>query len=136
MGFDDGIHCIFPHDRRFQCFADGLQKIVAVEVKLPGFHHDPLHLVAEELAQLVLRRGPRIGDHGADAGLDDEEPVFRQRRHDLLRGVRIDPQFLAQDADGGELVPGSQRSGDDRLFDRIYHLFVGVRPRLELDLKR
>ena len=70
---------------------------------------------------------------GADPRLDGEEALRRQVRDDLVRGVGIDAQFLAELPHRGETAPGLELALQDRLLHGVDHLFVNRSARLDLN---
>ena len=64
-------------------------------------------------------------------GRTSSRPSPTRRGDDLVRGVRVDAQLLAECADRRERVAGPQLAGDAGLLDGEDHLFVHRQPRLE-----
>ena len=116
--------------------ADGLNEIVAVEVEFSGLDDDAFHFIVEQKAELLFGGGAGVGDHRADAGLNHQQSLVGQSSDCFLGGIGIDAQLLAEHADGWKFISRFERSCDDRLFDGVHHLVVGVRPGLELHAKR
>src|SRR2546430_1259263 len=108
--------------------ANGVDEIRDVETETLGFHDEAINLIGELIGAGGAASGaggwlPR-GHGGADARTHFEQPTLDERRHHLLRGVRVDLQLLTERADGREAVAGSELPGDDRFGDGEDHLVV------------
>jgi hypothetical protein len=107
-----------------------------IETKALGLDDEPLEIRPEQFGALARAARRGLGDDAADGGGRHEHALRDQRGHDLMGGVWIDAQFLAEHAHRGEPVARTKLPADDRLFHRVEDLLRHGLARLDLDRER
>lgn len=110
---------------------DGLSDIVELKLEVFGFHNKPLNRILQKLAPLLSRGGADIGHDGPNPRIHDQQTLIHQCSNRLVGRVRVDPQFLAEDAHRRKFITRPEATRDDRLLHGVNHLFINRRTGLE-----
>ena len=100
-----------------------------------GLDDETLDIVFKEDAFVFGGGAGGFLDDGTDAGQGLEEAAGHQVGNDLVGGVGVDAEFLAELADGGEAGTGGELALEDRLLHGVDDLFVDREAGLELNLE-
>ena len=106
---------------------DGAYEVLQRHAGAPGFDHQPLGILLENVPAGRRAAGARFGHDRADARPHREQPFFGERADDLVGGVGVDLERLAEGADRRKRIAGPQLAGDDGPPDGVDDLLVDRR---------
>ena len=107
------------------------EKVGQRQTGAASLHDHVLRFFFEHQALRGATCASPLGNNGTDARPDDKQAALGERRHDLVCGVGIDFQLLAQRSYGRKRVAGSKFATDRGSRDRVDHLFRDRRARAE-----
>ena len=115
---------------------DGPMDIVKFNAETFRFDNKLFDFVLEEVGFLVFCRGRAIGNNRSGALTDFQQARIDEAGYDLVRGVRIDFEFAAEDADRRKIVTRTESATHDGFGGSVDDLLVQRRARSELDVER
>jgi len=95
---------------------EGVEHLIEFNAHVLGFDDDLFDLVAEELSALFAAGIGQDGDDGADAGASFKQAFVDEVSDDLVGGVGIDFEFLAERAHGRKGIAGAELAADHGFF--------------------
>jgi hypothetical protein len=101
-----------------------VENCLEIQPEAPGFDHDLFNFFLQQPRTRRGRGAGRLRHDGPDADADFDQAFRKELRNHFVRGIRIDLQFLTEQADGRKRITGSHLSGEHGLARHICDLFV------------
>jgi len=115
---------------------NGRQYVFQTDPEFLRFHHELFDLPSQQLRSLGLARFRQGRNYRANAGPALQQAGRDQVGDDLVCGVGIDFEFLAEDSHGGEGIARTHLSGDHCFFCGIHDLLMERKAGPEIHAER